>query len=107
MTVEVPPPPDETALRRGRLARLREEMRRYEYPAVVLHDPHNVRYATGARNMIPFLLRNPARYVFVPLEGPVVLFEFEGCEHLEAGQDGDPFPPTGACEMVPLAYRVF
>jgi Xaa-Pro dipeptidase len=44
-----------------------------------------VRYATGARNMLPFTLRNPARYVFVPLEGPVVLFEFEGCEHLEAG----------------------
>ena len=84
MEFAVPPPPEETALRRGRLARLREEMRRYDYPAVVLHDPHNVRYATGARNMIPFLLRNPARYVFVPLEGPVVLFEFEGCAHLEA-----------------------
>lgn len=80
---DAPPAPDETALRLGRLARLRGEMRRYEYPAVVLHDPHNVRYATGARNMLPFLLRNPARYVFVPLEGPVVLFEFEGCEHLE------------------------
>ncbi len=79
-----PPAPDETALRLGRLARLRQEMRRAEIPAVVLFDPHNVRYATGARNMLPYLLRNPARYVFVPLEGPVVLFEFEGAEHLEA-----------------------
>ena len=79
----VPPAPDETALRRGRLARLRAEMARQDYAALVLTDPHNVRYATGARNMLPFVLRNPARYVFVPLEGPVVLFEFAGCEHLE------------------------
>lgn len=79
----VPPAPDETALRLGRLARLRAEMARLSFAAVVLTDPHNVRYATGARNMLPFLLRNPARYVFVPLEGPVVLFEFAGCEHME------------------------
>ena len=79
----VPPAPDETALRLGRLARLRVEMARLDIAALVLTDPHNVRYATGARNMMPFVLRNPARYVFVPLEGPVVLFEFAGCKHLE------------------------
>ncbi len=79
----VPSAPDETALRLGRLRRLRAEMARLSYAALVLTDPHNVRYATGARNMMPFLLRNPARYVFVPLEGPVVLFEFAGCEHME------------------------
>ncbi|WP_282604839.1 Xaa-Pro peptidase family protein [Pelagibius sp. Alg239-R121] len=83
MEFVAPPAPDENALRLGRLARLRASLREFDVPAVVLHDPHNVRYATGARNMIPFLLRNPARYVFVPQEGPVVLFEFEGCEHLE------------------------
>ena len=82
-TVSLPPAPDETALRLGRLRRLRAEMARLGYAALVLTDPHNVRYATGARNMMPFLLRNPARYVFVPLEGPVVLFEFAGCEHME------------------------
>ena len=83
MEFSAPPAPDEKALRLGRLARLRAAMKSFDVPAVVLHDPHNVRYATGARNMIPFLLRNPARYIFVPQEGPVVLFEFEGCEHLE------------------------
>ena len=82
-TNALPPAPDETALRLGRLRRLRAEMARLEFAALVLTDPHNVRYATGARNMMPFVLRNPARYVFVPLEGPVVLFEFAGCEHLE------------------------
>lgn len=85
MKFEAPPAPDELDLRQGRLARLREEMARYNYPALVLHDPHNVRYATGARNMLPYILRNPARYVFVPITGPIVLFEFKGCDHLEAG----------------------
>ncbi len=83
MDFPAPAAPDERTLRLGRLARLRDSMKRFDLPAVVLHDPHNIRYATGARNMIPFLLRNPARYVFVPQEGPVVLFEFEGCAHLE------------------------
>lgn len=83
MEFHAPAAPDEKRLRLGRLARLRRTMKTFDVPAVVLHDPHNLRYATGARNMIPFLLRNPARYVFVPQEGPVMLFEFEGCEHLE------------------------
>lgn len=53
--------------------------------ACVLLDPVNIRYATGARNMQVFMLRNPARYLFLPVQGPVVLFEFEGCRHLAQG----------------------
>jgi Xaa-Pro dipeptidase len=45
----------------------------------------NIRYATGARNMQVFHLRNPARYLFVPASGPVVLHEFAGCAHLAEG----------------------
>lgn len=77
--------PDPAALRRGRLARLRAEMAARGCAACVLLDPVNIRYATGARNMQVFMLRNPARYLFVPLEGPVILFEFEGCHHLARG----------------------
>ena len=77
---------DQAALRSGRMERLRGEMRRFAVDAVVLMDPVNVRYATGARNMQVFMARNPARYLFVPQTGPVILFEFEGCHHLaEAG----------------------
>lgn len=72
-------------MRLSRLARLRAEMARCGQDAVLLFDPHNVRYASGARNMIPFMLRNPARYLFVPQSGAVVLFEFEGAAHLEQG----------------------
>jgi Xaa-Pro aminopeptidase len=78
-------PLDTPRLRLGRLARLREHMAEWSVDAVVLLDPINVRYATGARNMTPFMHRNPARYAFVPLEGPVVMFEFGGAEHLAEG----------------------
>lgn len=76
---------DERKLRLGRLARVREQLKRRDLAACVLLDPVNIRYATGARNMQVFHLRNPARYLFVPAEGPVVLFEFPGCHHLAAG----------------------
>lgn len=78
-------PLDTPRLRLGRLARLREWMTAWEVDACILLDPINIRYATGARNMTPFMLRNPARYVFVPLNGPVVMFEAMGADHLAEG----------------------
>src|SRR3546814_3319054 len=32
-------------------------------------------------------LHNAARYVFVPTEGPVVLFDFHNCAHLSDGNE--------------------
>lgn len=75
---------DMVKLRRGRLEKVRQELKRRDCAACVLLDPVNVRYATGARNMQVFMLRNPARYVFIPVEGPVILFEFTGAHHLAA-----------------------
>jgi Xaa-Pro aminopeptidase len=60
-------------------------MRRRDVAALVLLDPINIRYATDSRDMTCFMLRNPARYLFLPLEGPVILFEFPGCYHLADG----------------------
>ncbi|WP_348815670.1 Xaa-Pro peptidase family protein [Halomonas sp. H10-59] len=65
-----------------RLARVRAQLKSRDIAAAVLFDPAHVRYATGSRNMQVYSSRNPARYAFVPAEGPVVLFEFSGCEHL-------------------------
>ena len=76
---------DAKRLRLGRLARLRAELETLDLAACILVDPVNIRYATGARNMQVFHLRNPARYLFVATDGPVVLFEFTGCHHLAAG----------------------
>jgi Xaa-Pro dipeptidase len=78
-------PIDLAAVRAYRLRRVREQMVEHGLDGCVLLDPVNIRYATGARNMQVFHSRNPARYLFVPAEGPVVLFEFPGCAHLAAG----------------------
>lgn len=72
------------ALQLGRLARLRAEIVGADCAAGLFYDPINIRYATGTSNMQIYALHNPCRYAFVPAEGPVVLFEFKGCEHLSA-----------------------
>ncbi|MEM8706981.1 MAG: Xaa-Pro peptidase family protein [Actinomycetota bacterium] len=76
---------DQVALRKSRLARLRTEMAARDVAAVLLTDPVNIRYASGARNMQIFTARNPARYLFVTVDGPVVLYEFTGALHLADG----------------------
>jgi Xaa-Pro aminopeptidase len=78
-------PIDLAAVRAHRLGRLRDQMAAHGLDACILVDPVNVRYATGARNMQVFHSRNPARYLFVPQSGPVILHEFTGCAHLAEG----------------------
>ncbi len=73
---------DSDALTLGRLGRLRTELERRGYDAGLFYDPINVRYATGVANMQVYTLHNPCRYVFVATDGPTVLFDFKGCEHL-------------------------
>lgn len=79
------PEVDQVALRTSRLARLRREMAVRDVAAVVLTDPVNIQYASGARNMQIFTARNPARYLYVTVDGPVVLYEFTGALHLADG----------------------
>ena len=66
----------------ARQKRLREVMARADMPALVILDPNNVKYATGASNMQLFAQRTPARYLLVVQDGPAVLYEYFGCEHL-------------------------
>jgi Xaa-Pro dipeptidase len=84
---KVPPTVNVRRLRHYRLNRVRQEMAKLDCGGCVLVDPVNIRYATDTRNMQIFSARNPARYLFLPVEGPVILFEFERCEHLPAGID--------------------
>ncbi len=79
---------DGPALDLERLARLRRAMAAGNCPAALFYDPANIRYATGTSNMQVYAGHNACRYVFVPLEGPVVLFEFSGCGHLSDGHPG-------------------
>ncbi len=69
-----------------RQRQLRKEMSKLSIDAVILTDSVNIRYATGTRNMQVFTSRNPAsRYAFIPLSGPVIMFEFTGAHHLCEG----------------------
>ena len=69
-------------LYRARLARVRAFMRRAGLPALLIVDPNNIFYATGARNMMVFCLRAPTRYLLLLEPGPTVLYEYSGAEHL-------------------------
>jgi Xaa-Pro aminopeptidase len=73
---------DPVQLRSARLARLKNMMKEKGYGAIILFDPYNQRYATGSRNMFGYFLRNSSRYIFVPQNGPVVLFEYPGSAHV-------------------------
>lgn len=74
-----------TAIRHARMARVREELKARDLSAAVIFDPTHMRYACGSRNMQVYSQRNPARYLFVPVEGPAILFEYAGCLHLAKG----------------------
>lgn len=68
-----------------RLANTRRFMSSLDVPVMLVHDPFNIRYITGATNMTVFNLCIPARYLLVFAEGPVILFDYLGGEHLAAG----------------------
>ncbi|HEY1890528.1 MAG TPA: Xaa-Pro peptidase family protein [Steroidobacteraceae bacterium] len=76
---------DQAEMRRGRLAKVRAELAKRDYAAALLADAINIRYACGARNLGVWTLHAPGRYLFVPVDGPVVLFEFEASRHVSVG----------------------
>lgn len=73
---------DPASLHLGRLARLKEQLCRFDCAAGLFYDPTNIRYVTGTSNMQVYGLHNPCRYAFVAADGPVVLFDFKGCGHI-------------------------
>ncbi len=63
-------------MRRYRQDRLRRAMAKRNLPALLLYDPVNIRYATDARHMQVYALNHDARYLFLALEGPTILFDW-------------------------------
>ena len=92
---------DLVSVRAYRLGRVRAEMRKREIAALIVSDPVNIRYATGARNMQVFCARNtPSRYLIVT-ESRTILFEFTGCEHLANGLETiDEVRPSSTASFV-------
>ncbi|HSE73786.1 MAG TPA: aminopeptidase P family N-terminal domain-containing protein, partial [Dongiaceae bacterium] len=78
---------DRSGLRRYRLERIRQQLRRHDYGGALLFDPPNVRYATDLANMQVWALHNKCRYVYVPTEGPVILFDYGCAKHLSEGYE--------------------
>ncbi len=76
------PPIGAQGVRRHRLLRTREQLRAFGIDAAVLFDPLNLRYATGCRNMQVWSSHHMCRYVFVPVSGPITLFDYGGALHL-------------------------
>lgn len=62
-----------------------KEMKNAGAAAMLVLDPNDIAYITGARNMTIFAMRTPARYLLVLQDGFTVLYEYVGCEHLAAG----------------------
>jgi Xaa-Pro dipeptidase len=64
-------------MRHYRLSRLREQMAAQDIGACVLTTSYSIRYASGVRNCAVFQNHILAGYLFVPREGPVILFDSE------------------------------
>ena len=71
-------------LRSYRLDRVKKELEKNNLEACVLFDPVNVRYALDTVNMSVYNMHNLTRYCFIPINGPIVLYEYFNCEKLSS-----------------------
>ena len=71
-------------LRFYRLDRVKKELEKNNLEACILFDPVNVRYALDSVNMSVYNMHNLTRYCFVPVNGPVILYEYFNCEGLSS-----------------------
>ena len=69
-----------TKLRSYRLDRVKKELEKNNLEACILFDPVNVRYALDTVNMSIYNMHNLTRYCFVPVNGPIILYEYFNCE---------------------------
>ncbi len=71
-------------LRSYRLDRVKKELKKNNLEACILFDPVNIRYALDTVNMSVYNMHNLTRYCFVPVNGPVILYEYFNCEGLSS-----------------------
>jgi len=71
-------------LRSYRLDRVKTELKKNNLEACILFDPVNVRYALDTVNMSVYNMHNLTRYCFIPIDGPIVLYEYFNCEGLSS-----------------------
>jgi len=71
-------------LRSYRLDRVKKELEKNNLEACILFDPVNVRYALDTVNMSIYNMHNLTRYCFIPVNGPVILYEYFNCKKLSS-----------------------
>ena len=84
-----PPAIDFECLYDYRLARLREQLRLHDAAFCILLNPVSLRYAVDYRGYALFQSHIPTTYLFLPQEGPVVLFNSYGeAQRVDARRKG-------------------
>ena len=91
-----PPPVDLAALRNYRLSRLRQTLAEADIPLAVLLQPVSLRYAVDFREYPLFQSHLPMYYLFVPVDGPVVMHsaynrQYELVDDYRPGAGVNPF----------------
>lgn len=71
--------------RQYRQGRIREQLALHDCGAILLYDPINIRYATDVSNMQIWTMHNASRYALIFADGPCMLFDYRGAEHLAKG----------------------
>ena len=75
---------DFNKLRSYRLDRIKKELEKNNLEACILFDPVNIRYALDTTNMSVYNMHNLTRYCFIPINGPIILYEYFNCEKLSS-----------------------
>jgi Xaa-Pro dipeptidase len=61
---------------------MREQLAEHDCAAMLLYNPINIRYALDTPNMQLWTMHETVRYALIFVDGPAIIFEFKGCEHL-------------------------
>ena len=75
-------PVDIDEVRRYRLERIKQQLRRLDYAGILLFDQVNCRYACDATNMQVWCSHYETRCVFIATDGPLILFDYGDYPHL-------------------------
>lgn len=75
-------PVDIDKVRRYRLDRIQQQLRRLDYAGILLFDQINCRYACDATNMQIWCSHYETRCVFIATDGPLILFDYGDYPHL-------------------------
>jgi Xaa-Pro aminopeptidase len=78
-------PVDLDVVRRYRLERIQQQLRRLDYAGILLFDQINTRYACDATNLQVWCSHYETRCVFIATDGPLILFDYGEYPHLAEG----------------------